>query len=125
MKKLSTRTVRWRSMDDADKDRLKGEVMTGLAKIKCVSIYNQPSQKIADNHRYKYGLCQHCEHLQLAAAESIILMAKCKEIKVGLNSSRPVTECSWYIDDRAPIDASDFMHIATLIDIEEDNTAGF
>ena len=97
----------------------------GLAKIKCGSLYDMPSHKIRDNHRYKYGMCQHCEHFQMAAAESIILMAACKEIKVKLNSSKPVTECSWYIDDRAPTDASDFMHIATIFDIEDDKTTGF
>ena len=125
MRTLKVRKLLWRNADDEAKNKLKGEVLMGLAKIKCVSLYDQPSHKIADNHRHKYGLCCFCEHFQMAAAESRILMAKCKEIKVKLNSSKPITECSWYVDDRAPIDASDFMHTAIILDVEEDKKTGF
>jgi hypothetical protein len=121
--KVSSRE--FRNIDEDDRNKLKGEVLMGLAKIKCHSLYDQPSHKIADNHRHKYGLCCHCEHFQCAAAESIILMAKCKEIKVGLTSAKPITECSWFIDDRAPTDASDFMHTATIMDLIEDKSTGF
>jgi hypothetical protein len=125
MHSLKVRKVLWRDIDEEGKGKLKGEVLTGLAKIRCNSLYDQPSHKIRDNHGHKYGMCQHCENLQLAAAESQILMAKCKEIKVKLTSSKPITECSWFMDGRAPIDASDYCHIATIIDIEDNKSTGF
>ena len=125
MRTLKVNKRLWREIDEQDQNKLKGEVLLGLAKIRCVSLYDQPSHKIADNHRHKYGLCHHCEHFQCTAAESIILMAKCKEIKIKLTSSKPITECSWFVDDRAPMDASDFMHTATILDLEDDKKTGF
>ena len=125
MRTLKVSKLLWRNADDEQKNKLKGEVLMGLNKIKCHSLYDQPSHKIADNHKFKYGLCCHCEHFQMAAAESRILMATCKEIKVKLNSSKPITECSWFVDSRGPVDASDFMHTAIILDIEEDKKTGF
>jgi hypothetical protein len=124
MRRLSFKKSLWGDIDEQEQNKMKGEVLMGLAKIRCSSLYDQPSHKIPDNHARKYGLCRHCEHFQCAASESKIKVAICKEIKVRLTSSEPVTECSWYIDERVKVDCSDLLHIATFIDTETEKKAG-
>ena len=115
----------YRSMDKCDKEGLKGELLDGLNKIKVHSLYDFPSKKLPDQHAKRFGLCRDCAHLMLAASEKRVKVAACKELRIRLNSSEPVTECSYYASDETLVDVHDYMMTAALIDIEDVKKVGF
>ena len=72
----------------------------------------------------RFGLCSSCGQLSYARRKYTIAKAWCVELEIRLRDDDPIIECTSF-EKRNSLSLNSMKDMATLIDLKENNPAGF